>query len=57
MPSRKNLLFYIQFLTQDSTSLKERYKWSGANEPSADNAGCFRRLAFTRPTSDEGNEK
>ena len=57
MPSRKNLLFYIQFLTQDSTSLKERYKWSGANEPSADNAGGFRRLEFTKPAKDEVKEK
>ena len=28
-----------------------------ANEPSADNAGGFRRVAFTKPGNDSGNEK
>ena len=28
-----------------------------ANEPSAENAGRFRRLAFTKPVKDGGKEK
>jgi hypothetical protein len=27
---------------------------TAANEPSADNAGGFRRLAFTKPANDKG---
>jgi len=27
------------------------------NEPSADNAGGFRRLAFTKPINDKGKER
>ena len=28
-----------------------------ANEPSADNAGGFRRLAFTKPINDRGKQR
>jgi len=31
--------------------------FSAPNEPSADNAGGFRRLAFTKPANDGGLEK
>ena len=30
---------------------------AAANEPSADNAGGFRRQAFTKPANDGGKEK
>ena len=30
---------------------------TGPNEPSADNAGGFRRLAFTKPAKNGGKEK
>jgi hypothetical protein len=42
----------------DSTLSKEVKKIvAAANKPSADNAGGFRRLAFTKPENGSRNEK
>ena len=46
MPSNQNAVNILRYETMPF-----------ANEPSAENAGGFRRLAFTEPINDKGKEK
>lgn len=36
---------------------QKKENFNAYNEPSADNAGSFRMLAFTEPTNDKGKQK